>query len=151
MQERIKQMIAQHLGVDESKIVPEASFEGDLGADSLDTIELVMAFEESFGIEISDDIAKNITTIQDAIDCIQERESRTMSNDTFAIIAKFPEVQRLLTELSSVLIAANQDGIVFDEMRLIHYLELLNVEFKHWPIFYDFYDDDKPQLTEDTI
>ena len=73
MQERIKQMIAQHLGVDESKIVPEASFEGDLGADSLDTIELVMAFEESFGIEISDDIAKNITTIQDAIDCIQER------------------------------------------------------------------------------
>ena len=64
-------MIAQHLGVDESKIVPEASFEGDLGADSLDTIELIMAFEDEFKIEISDDIAKNITTVQDAIDCVQ--------------------------------------------------------------------------------
>ena len=71
MQDRIKQMIAQHLGVDESRVIPEASFEGDLGADSLDIVELVMDFEEVFKIEISDDIAKNMVTIQDAIDCIQ--------------------------------------------------------------------------------
>ena len=71
MQDRIKQMIAQHLCVDESRVIPEASFSDDLGADSLDTIELVMDFEEVFKIEISDDIAKNMVTVQDAIDCVQ--------------------------------------------------------------------------------
>lgn len=70
--ERVKQIVIDQLDVDEDKIVPEASFIDDLGADSLDTVELVMKFEEEFGVEIPDDIAEKITTIKDAIDHIKE-------------------------------------------------------------------------------
>ena len=68
--EKVKKIVVEHLGVDEDKVSEGASFIDDLGADSLDTVELVMAFEEEFGIEIPDDAAEKIQTVQDAIDFI---------------------------------------------------------------------------------
>jgi acyl carrier protein len=70
--ERVKQIVAEQLGVDEDQVTPEASFMDDLGADSLDTVELVMALEEEFDIEISDEDAEKIQTVQDAVDYITE-------------------------------------------------------------------------------
>jgi acyl carrier protein len=70
--ERVKQIVAEQLGVDEDQVTAEASFMEDLGADSLDTVELVMALEEEFDIEISDEDAEKIQTVQDAIDYISE-------------------------------------------------------------------------------
>lgn len=69
--EKIKKIIVDQLGVDESEVTMEASFVDDLGADSLDTVELVMALEEEFGIEISDDDAEKIITVGDAIKYIE--------------------------------------------------------------------------------
>ena len=69
--ERVKKIVVEHLGVEESKVVPEASFIDDLDADSLDTVELVMLLEEEFDIEIPDDAAEKIQTIKDAIDFIE--------------------------------------------------------------------------------
>ena len=69
--DRVKKIVVEHLGVDESKVNHAASFIDDLGADSLDTVELVMAFEEEFEIEIPDDAAEKIQTIKDAIDFIE--------------------------------------------------------------------------------
>ena len=68
--ERVIKIVVEHLGVDESKVVEGASFIDDLGADSLDTVELVMAFEEEFGTEIPDDAAEKILTIKNAVDYI---------------------------------------------------------------------------------
>jgi acyl carrier protein len=68
--ERVKQIIVEQLGVEESEVTPNASFVDDLGADSLDTVELVMAFEEAFEIEIPDEDAEKIRTVKDAIDYI---------------------------------------------------------------------------------
>src|ERR1700739_1136148 len=65
--ERVKQIIVEQLGVDEGEVTPNASFVDDLGADSLDTVELVMAFEEAFSIEIPDEDAEKIATVKDAI------------------------------------------------------------------------------------
>jgi len=70
--ERVKKIVVEHLGVDESKVTEGASFIDDLGADSLDTVELVMAFEEEFGVEIPDDAAENTLTVKDAISFIEE-------------------------------------------------------------------------------
>jgi acyl carrier protein len=70
--ERVKKIVVEHLGVDAEKVNPEASFIDDLGADSLDTVELVMAFEEEFGIEIPDDAAETIQTVGDAIKFIEK-------------------------------------------------------------------------------
>jgi acyl carrier protein len=70
--ERVKKIVVEHLGVDEAKVTEEASFVDDLGADSLDTVELVMAFEEEFGVEIPDDAAEKIVTVKDAIGYIKE-------------------------------------------------------------------------------
>ena len=70
--ERVKKIVVEHLGVEEAKVTETASFIDDLGADSLDTVELVMAFEEEFGCEIPDDAAEKIVTVKDAIDFIQE-------------------------------------------------------------------------------
>ena len=64
---KVKAIIVDKLGVDENDVTPEASFTGDLGADSLDTVELVMAFEEEFGCEIPDEEAEKIQTVQDAV------------------------------------------------------------------------------------
>ena len=69
--QRVKEIIVEQLGVEEDEVSPEASFIDDLGADSLDTVELVMAFEEEFNIEIPDEDAEGITTVQDAIDYIK--------------------------------------------------------------------------------
>ena len=68
--DRVKKIVVEHLGVDEGDVAEGASFIDDLGADSLDTVELVMAFEEEFGIEIPDDAAEKILTVKDAIDFI---------------------------------------------------------------------------------
>ena len=65
--ERVKQIIVEQLGVDEAEVTPNASFVDDLGADSLDTVELVMAFEEAFEIEIPDEDAEKISTVGDAV------------------------------------------------------------------------------------
>ena len=73
VEERVKKIIAEQLGVEEEDITPESSFVEDLGADSLDTVELVMAFEEEFGIEIPDEDAEKILTVQNSIDYIKER------------------------------------------------------------------------------
>ncbi len=70
--ERVKKIVVEHLGVDETKVTDDASFIDDLGADSLDTVELVMAFEEEFGCEIPDEVAEKILTVKDAQSYIQE-------------------------------------------------------------------------------
>lgn len=70
--ERVKKIVVEHLGVDEGKVSEGASFIDDLGADSLDTVELVMAFEEEFSVEIPDDAAEKIQTVGDAINFIKE-------------------------------------------------------------------------------
>lgn len=70
--ERVKKIVVEHLGVDAGKVSEGASFIDDLGADSLDTVELVMAFEEEFGVEIPDDAAEKIQTVGDAINFIKE-------------------------------------------------------------------------------
>ena len=70
--ERVKQIIVEQLGVDEGEVTPNASFVDDLGADSLDTVELVMAFEEAFDIEIPDEDAEKIRTVQDAVSYIDQ-------------------------------------------------------------------------------
>jgi acyl carrier protein len=71
VEEKVKSIIMEQLGVDAEEVTPEASFVNDLGADSLDTVELVMALEESFKIEISDEDAEKITTVSDAIKYIE--------------------------------------------------------------------------------
>ncbi|WP_428745885.1 acyl carrier protein [Syntrophotalea sp.] len=70
IEEKVQQIIAEQLGVDEAQVTSDASFMDDLGADSLDTVELVMALEEEFDIEISDEDAEKIQTVQDAVDYI---------------------------------------------------------------------------------
>ena len=70
---KVKKMVADHLGIDESKVTDEANFVDDLGADSLDTVELVMAFEEEFGSEISDSEAEKILTVADAVKFIERK------------------------------------------------------------------------------
>ncbi|HUY68355.1 MAG TPA: acyl carrier protein [Alphaproteobacteria bacterium] len=73
--ERVKKIVVEHLGVDAAKVTDNASFIDDLGADSLDTVELVMAFEEEFGIEIPDDAAEKIVTVKDAVDYINQKKA----------------------------------------------------------------------------
>ncbi|MFO1243545.1 MAG: acyl carrier protein [Rickettsiales bacterium] len=70
--ERVKKIVIEHLGVEADKVTPEASFIDDLGADSLDTVELVMAFEEEFGCEIPDDAAEKIQTVKDAVTYLEQ-------------------------------------------------------------------------------
>ena len=70
--DKVKSIIVEQLGVDEEEVTPDASFVDDLGADSLDTVELVMAFEEAFDIEIPDEDAEKIRTVADAVDYIQK-------------------------------------------------------------------------------
>ena len=71
--EQVKKIVVDHLGIDESKITLESKFIEDLGADSLDTVELVMAFEENFNIEIPDEASGTIFTVQDAINFIEKK------------------------------------------------------------------------------
>jgi acyl carrier protein len=73
VEERVKSIIVEQLGVDAEEVNPDASFVEDLGADSLDTVELIMAFEEEFGVEISDDEAEKIRKVRDAVDYIEKR------------------------------------------------------------------------------
>jgi len=73
--ERVKKIVIEHLGVEDEKVTENASFIDDLGADSLDTVELVMAFEEEFGCEIPDDAAEKILTVKDATSYLEEQVS----------------------------------------------------------------------------
>ena len=70
IQDQVKKIVVDHLGIDESKVVPEAKFIDDLGADSLDTVELVMALEEEFGTEIADEDAEKLTTVGKTVEFI---------------------------------------------------------------------------------
>ena len=72
---KVKKIVVDHLGIDDTKVTEEANFIDDLGADSLDTVELVMAFEEEFGSEISDSEAEKILTVGDAIKFIENKKS----------------------------------------------------------------------------
>jgi acyl carrier protein len=74
--ERVKQIIVEQLGVEDSEVTPGASFVDDLGADSLDTVELVMAFEEAFDIEIPDEAAEKIRKVQDAVQYIEQHKGK---------------------------------------------------------------------------
>lgn len=74
IESKVKEIIADKLGVDEADVKPEASFTNDLGADSLDTVELIMEFEKSFNITIPDDQAEKITTVGDAVAYIEENK-----------------------------------------------------------------------------
>ena len=76
VQTQVKQIVVDHLGIDDSKVTPESKFIDDLGADSLDTVELVMAFEEEFGSEISDSEAEKILTVGDAIKFIESKSNQ---------------------------------------------------------------------------
>ncbi len=76
VEDRIRTIIAEQLDVQAGEVVPEASFTDDLGADSLDLVELVMGMEEEFGIEISDEEAERIQTVQDAINFVEERATK---------------------------------------------------------------------------
>ncbi|MCX5774568.1 MAG: acyl carrier protein [Fusobacteria bacterium] len=71
--DKVKEVIVEQLGVDEASVVPEASFIDDLGADSLDTVELIMAFEEEFGVEIPDEDAEKMKTVQDVLNYIETK------------------------------------------------------------------------------
>ena len=73
--EKVKSIVVEHLGVEKDKVTESSSFIDDLGADSLDTVELVMAFEEEFECEIPDDIAEKILTIKDAIEYIEKNKN----------------------------------------------------------------------------
>ncbi|MBM4140342.1 MAG: acyl carrier protein [Nitrospira sp.] len=75
LEEKVKEIISKQLGVRQAEITPESSFVEDLGADSLDTVELVMAFEEAFGIEIPDEDAEKISKVKDAIEYINNKKS----------------------------------------------------------------------------
>ena len=75
VEEKVKQIVVEQLGVDEGEVTPSASFVDDLGADSLDTVELVMAFEEAFDLEIPDEDAEKIRTVKNAIDYIESHVS----------------------------------------------------------------------------
>ena len=80
--DKIRRIVSDHLGVDEAKVVPEASFIDDLGADSLDTVELVMVFEEEFDVEIPEHVAEKIATVRDAIDYIEtQKQNRSPDHD----------------------------------------------------------------------
>lgn len=75
IEERVKKVVVEQLGVNDDQVTPEASFVDDLGADSLDTVELVMALEEEFDTEIPDDKAESISTVKDAVQYIQKNTS----------------------------------------------------------------------------
>ena len=74
--DKVKQIVVEQLGVKEEQVTPQASFMSDLGADSLDTVELVMALEEEFKLEIPDEDAEKITTVQQAVDYIQAHQAK---------------------------------------------------------------------------
>jgi acyl carrier protein len=74
LDQRVKEIIVEQLGVEEDEVTPKASFIDDLGADSLDTVELIMAFEEEFDVEIPDEEAEKIITVKDAIDYVKQQQ-----------------------------------------------------------------------------
>lgn len=76
VEEKVKHIIVEQLGVDEEEVKPEATFVDDLGADSLDVVELVMALEEEFGIEISDEDAEKLASVQQAVDYIESHAAK---------------------------------------------------------------------------
>jgi acyl carrier protein len=88
--ERVKKIVVEHLGVDAEKVTEGASFIDDLGADSLDTVELVMAFEEEFGVEIPDDAAETILTVGDAVKFIEKASRPNLNFRHWAASQRIP-------------------------------------------------------------
>ena len=101
VQDQVKKIVIDHLGIDETKVTPEAKFIDDLGADSLDTVELVMAFEEKFGIEIPDDAAETIQTVQNAIDYIEAQKNKMLENIPMKKFGEPNDVANIVYFLSS--------------------------------------------------
>ena len=98
---KVKKIVADHLGVDESKITNESSFIDDLGADSLDTVELVMAFEEEFGSEISDSEAEKILTVGDAIKFIETKSASNSDSSKVKVALRGQNSSATCASLSS--------------------------------------------------
>ena len=88
--DRVKKIVVEHLGVDAEKVVEGASFIDDLGADSLDTVELVMAFEEEFGVEIPDDAAETILTVGDAVKFLKRTPANSAGSNKSDMIRTGP-------------------------------------------------------------
>ena len=95
--ERVKKIVVEHLGVDADKVVDNANFIDDLGADSLDTVELVMAFEEEFGVEIPDDQAETIVTVGDAVKFLEKASARQVTAIAVAYVARASEEGRRMS------------------------------------------------------
>ena len=93
---KVKKIVAEQLGVEDEKIIPIANFANDLGADSLDTVELVMALEEEFDIEIPDEAAEKITTVQEAVDYINSKVAASAQHREYRqqIIRDWGELER---------------------------------------------------------
>ena len=105
--DRVKKIVVEHLGVEEDKVTPDASFIDDLGADSLDIVELVMAFEEEFGVEIPDDAAEKINTVGDANKYIEENEFAKKAKE--AAIANTRDIAELVQKSSGEAFKIVQD------------------------------------------
>ncbi|EGS32799.1 acyl carrier protein [Megasphaera sp. UPII 135-E] len=88
--EKVKSIVVEQLGVDEKEVKLDAAFIDDLGADSLDIVELIMAFEEEFNIEIPDDVAEKIKTVQDTVDYIEKEKKRKLTMRTRGKPGGFP-------------------------------------------------------------
>jgi acyl carrier protein len=98
VEEKVKAIIVEQLGVDAEEVTPDASFVEDLGADSLDTVELIMAFEEEFGVEISDESAEKIRRVRDAIEYIQKGYSGSSSDASASSAANTVRQSDRMTE-----------------------------------------------------
>ena len=88
--ERVKKIVVEHLGVEADKVVDSANFIDDLGADSLDTVELVMAFEEEFGVEIPDDQAETIVTVGDAVKYLEKASQKVAAERAWLARRRLP-------------------------------------------------------------
>jgi acyl carrier protein len=104
--ERVKKIVVEHLGVEPEKVVDGANFIEDLGADSLDTVELVMAFEEEFGVEIPDDAAETIVTVGDAVKFLSKTSPPEAGRIPIhrSLAAESPMVPRSLTTMRRVVV-----------------------------------------------
>jgi len=103
VQEKITEIIVEQLGVKPEEVVPEASFVDDLGADSLDTVELVMAFEEEFGAEIPDEDAEKIQTVGDAVKYIEEKNKSE-------VVARFSDLETISPKVNNLYASCRRYG-----------------------------------------
>ena len=125
--DRVKKIVVEHLGVEADKVTEDASFIDDLGADSLDIVELVMAFEEEFGVEIPDDAAEKITTVRDAITYIDEQGVE--QHPTIRVLSERPEENDWLA-VNQVTVRDREHHRRFDVVLYVNGMPLGMVELK---------------------